>query len=396
MLVLCELQCVFFEHVEFNAAFIESIIKSKKYENEKIIFLAEEKHLLNVKKKLSNTKHKIYFEKINVANRNWLNYRRLVTDFFLIKKIIGFCKETEVKKIIFTSVNSSILISLKILLSFDNNTRCLAIIHGVLESIEKRPSLRPWEFFFWFKWAIKYFNRSNLQYIVLGEFIKKTLTKISPELALYVHAIDHPYIFKSEYIRDKQVNKSNTVCFGAIGVGSLQKGTNSFFKLAEELSFDKRNNKEAKFFLVGCIIDSVLKKYKTNKVYCCGNNKEIDRETFEKYLVKLDYAMFFYPPDSYKLTASGAFMDAITWGIPIIALKNPFFEYYFSKMGNIGYLCNDFAEIKKVVKKILEKDFSQKEYLLQRQNILTQREIFSVNTVGNRLRQVLDNNFGGE
>ena len=51
--------------------------------------------------------------------------------------------------------------------------------------------------------------------------------------------------------------------------------------------------------------------------------------------------MLLYNRESYKLTASGAILEAI-WNLkPIFAIKNAYFEYLFNKFGNIGELFDD-------------------------------------------------------
>ena len=44
MIIICEPQCIGFEHVEFNAALITLIQYA--YPNKKILFLSESEHLL--------------------------------------------------------------------------------------------------------------------------------------------------------------------------------------------------------------------------------------------------------------------------------------------------------------------------------------------------------------
>ena len=56
------------------------------------------------------------------------------------------------------------------------------------------------------------------------------------------------------------------------------------------------------------------------------------------YMSMLDYVIFLYPKDGYILRASGAIFDAIDNEKPILAIKNEYFNYLFSKYQEIGYL----------------------------------------------------------
>jgi len=72
----------------------------------------------------------------------------------------------------------------------------------------------------------------------------------------------------------------------------------------------------------------------------------IARADYERELARLDYVVFLYPPGSYTLTASGALLDALSLGKPVIALRNPYFEHCFSLLGDIGYLCGSVDELR--------------------------------------------------
>jgi hypothetical protein len=102
----------------------------------------------------------------------------------------------------------------------------------------------------------------------------------------------------------------------------------------------------------------------------------------------VDYAVFFYPADSYRLTASGAFFDALAFAKPLIAIRNPFFEHYFSRFGDIGYLCDDYAEVKKMVSDILMHG-SGGRYERQIKNLLRCRKSLSLEKIGETLAEII-------
>jgi hypothetical protein len=60
----------------------------------------------------------------------------------------------------------------------------------------------------------------------------------------------------------------------------------------------------------------------------------------------------FYPKEAYQFMPSGVFFDAIKLEKPIIAIRNSFFEYYFSLLGNIGFLVDDLVEMKVLIGKL--------------------------------------------
>ena len=54
-----------------------------------------------------------------------------------------------------------------------------------------------------------------------------------------------------------------------------------------------------------------------------------------------------------RLVASATFLDALSYVKPGIYLRNPYVEYYFEQMGDIGYLCDSYEEMREVVLAIL-------------------------------------------
>ena len=83
-----------------------------------------------------------------------------------------------------------------------------------------------------------------------------------------------------------------------------------------------------------------------------GKDETIPRTDFDKYINELNFILFLYPTNSYKLTASGAITDAIRLHIPILSLKNDFF---CDLIGNnsIGYLKDTIEELANTIRTII-------------------------------------------
>lgn len=79
------------------------------------------------------------------------------------------------------------------------------------------------------------------------------------------------------------------------------------------------------------------------------SSKLMPFHTYNAYIKSMDALLLLYDIDTYKLTASGAILEAIWNEKPIIALKNNYFCYLFNKYGNMGVLCNDIDELSQVV-----------------------------------------------
>ena len=91
---------------------------------------------------------------------------------------------------------------------------------------------------------------------------------------------------------------------------------------------------------------------------------------------QLDFILFFYNSETYRLTASGTIFDAISRKKPIIALRNDYFEYIFNKFGSIGYLVDSIEEMATLIQHIhsnkeiqQEFDFDEIQNMMSTENI---------------------------
>ena len=91
----------------------------------------------------------------------------------------------------------------------------------------------------------------------------------------------------------------------------------------------------------------------------------------------------------YQLTASGSFLDALSYIKPVIYLRNPYIEYYAEQMGDIGYQCSNYDDIRDTISSILER-FPEEKYKIQCNNILNNRKIFMPENLSTRLQSILN------
>lgn len=384
MIIICEPQCIGFEHVEVNMALLNVI--SIAFPNDKILFFGESTHLGYISNdihRLGLNLENIKFFPIKIPPRNFSNLRRLGMEISLVNKIGSIAKSNEPKMIIFLSVTSSGLTAIKLFLYGNKKLKFIVIPHNILETILNKPSVIPWEAPFWFRWVLMFGNKDNIRYLLLGPSIKDKLIVELPNLEKYVLSIDLPYPYNEQFDVIRR-NKSKVVTFGVLGVGGRHKGTDLFFKLAAEVSKVVTTN-NPKFILIGHIVHNDLKRKIPESVFVPSPDKPLTREDFDMYAKSIDYAVYPYNKDAYRLTASGAFFDAVYYAKPVIAIKNPFFEYYFKVMGNIGFLCDDYNQMKETIIGILNNDNTD-EYDIQANNIMNSRKQFTQTNLAEKLK----------
>jgi hypothetical protein len=287
--------------------------------------------------------------------------------------------------IIFCSVTSPGLISIKALLRKYRDIVCLVIPHDILQDVIRVPSLRLEREFFSLRFWMSFGNTPRLRYIVLGPLIEEGLKQYLPRVSSYTSSIDLPYFFSDDVGSESFAD--DAIHFGSYGVGSCGKRTDIFFRLAEEVQSAKTTYKPT-FTLIGYLLDKRLKDVPHRSVNIPSPDVPLDQEAYEKYSRFIDYALFFYKPNTYELRASAAILDAFSFLKPIIALKSPLSEYYFKKMGDMGYLCENYNAMRDTVLDILETRPTDR-YRQQQENILTHRAQFSPAGVSRRFRNLL-------
>lgn len=206
-----------------------------------------------------------------------------------------------------------------------------------------------------FAYAVKSFfkNQGNLVITLFyGDSIKSGLYSLLPVARKKNSiSIDHPYTYKGR-IKETAINQP--IVIASIGTGRIKKNSHFIYKLAEQCVSNIDSNK-LKIIQIGDISDEVL-MHSNKLVTNIGYNKGfIKPDVFESALFSANYFIYFFTDNSlYDLSPSGSFFDSIKYQTPIIALHNPFFDYYFEKLGNIGYLCDSIDEMSHIINEISE------------------------------------------
>lgn len=188
----------------------------------------------------------------------------------------------------------------------------------------------------------------GIYFSVLGDRVKENLgAYIDPyKMARFV-ALDHPYIFSR---RSKERRPAGApLRVGTAGAINRSKGLDrllAYAKLCNEKGLDVVVSHTGRIF--GAEPD--LARY----VALPDTEGELDRREYDQRLAGLDYMLFFYDTGSYRITASGAIMDALAAGTPIIALRNDYFEYLFGKFGAFGYLADTVGQMVSITEQLLD------------------------------------------
>lgn len=264
------------------------------------------------------------------------------------------------------------------------NKKIIIFCHGEMEGIVKDVRKEGFLHKLLIKLACNFFlNKSikissGLFFSVLGDDIKENIKKLIDENKIVSFiSVDHPYLFDHKY---NNVGDSAKMNLGTVGTMNKTKGLLNFFEFAKNMNPSLKE--KVNVYAIGAIRDANLFT-DTNIKLATKNNALLSREEFNKKVNELDYILFFYPSDSYIVTASGAIMDAIRFEKPIIALKNPYFEYIFKKFGVFGYLLNNIDEM---ILKVEDLVIGDSDYCIDFQRI---KNDFSPETISLQLKKEL-------
>lgn len=359
-------------HAEFNKAFLQTL----SFIYDEIVFWGEANHISVLAEYKYNKR--IVFNPIKITNYGSLK-GKITSVFREICNIERIKKENKSVDIFFSyGAAHSMLIAEKLL----RNRKVFYVQHGQIELINRNLSLLNLNHYI--LPALRKLPAKH-KIIVLADFIKDNLLKQCPYLEEKILSIDHPFISTDCKAENNDGKRDfSEINIGTIGVGTKDKGIELLNDLAS--SFRNKDTK-TNFYHIGRIYHDVNIDEKLVKLPFKSESL-IPREDFLQEISKLDFILFLYPKDSYKFTASGAIFDAFLLGKPVIALENDYFDYLFKKTANkIGFLCNDFEELKSQISKL--KSIGFEKYELLSRNSFEAIKVFSPEIVSGLLKKQL-------
>lgn len=342
-------------HLQVNSCFLE--IAADLFPEDKVVFNAERLHVEAVKKLCSKNKGLEYLsfqQYYDTRQYSWIN--RITGEAKQIYASLKLGRRSGVKTYIWTCLFPTGHLFLNLITRFFNSkARHIIILHGELELLKNGNRRKSERFLGWILRIALDISRHNTKYIVLGDRIKTHLRKyVTKAVDSRVVAILHPYKYDERSFLLKERKKSWV--FGAIGTQMLMKNSHFIFQLAEKLKQEVLN-REFQLITIGKILPEII-PFKNNLVDNRQTDTFVPQVIFEQEIANLDFVLFFYDNDAYQLCASGAIFEVIRMGLPVVSLYNDYFDWLFEKYGAFGFLCQNLEEMKSVLLKIQNGEFT--------------------------------------
>lgn len=381
---IVEPECRGFAHAEVNAAYLAAFALA--VPSARIAFHAEEGHLARVSGILESDglRDKIMPEPVKTPDPLRPVFRRFPLDWTLLHRIFHAAARDDGRPVIMLSVSGSNLIAAKLLLLIHRKIRCIVVVHGILEQIAGRPSLRPsrWiELPFWFRLVLPWMNSRRILYVLLSGSIRRNVLLSIPRMRRCTRIAHLPYRMAPETEDNGPARTKPS--FGHFGIVSGAKGAADMIRLLEE---GRAAGPEGgfEFHVVGHIREAGLWARLRDLGVFLPPLGPITGESYRERARRIDYAVFFYPRDSYRFTASAAFLDALSCVKPVIAMENDYFRYCFGVLGDIGYLCRDYDALRRKVLDLIKQPDPER-YRRQQRTIMEKRGLFGIDGVAREL-----------
>jgi len=186
------------------------------------------------------------------------------------------------------------------------------------------------------------------RFLVLEPAIKDALAELVPQAVARTDVLALP-VNVGEILPD-QILPRPPLRIGLVGQATRAKGVELFLDLASD--FRARYGTAIEFYLVGRVpVGSDLSAFAplAHEV----TMGEFPRADFVARLACLHYVLLPLQEEYYRLSPSGALMDAVTWLKPVIASRLPIVADLFKRFGDLGYLCDDDAGFRAALEDII-------------------------------------------
>lgn len=206
-----------------------------------------------------------------------------------------------------------------------------------------------------------YFNNRRrpapgLRFIVFGDVIRENLRPyLSRELMAALHSVDHPVMAAGGFAESGHGSCGECVDIGMAGIINAYKGADAYPPLAGSLRDDPR----LRFHAIGHFQCDPEPFRDAGIEVPADPSRPLPDHVFRREIENLDFLLFLYPTDTYRLIASGAILDSLRFRRPAIGLRTDYFDYLFRKFGTFGYLADNEEELRRLLRRSpeLAKDF---------------------------------------
>jgi hypothetical protein len=292
------------EHLTFNSLVISSLVQN----SSELISLASSKSHYEALGK-PNVRF-IALPVVSIVKRRFI--RKVLVELFAVLRAFAYAKRNGIRHSIFLSVFPPLLNFLPVIAKVLGISTTV-ILHGELEGLVDSSRMRITSFGYWVR---RFFDREGYRAVtcvVLSEGIYRRLLSLHPNSEGYVKWANHP-IDEHENLKNAQRDFD----VSTVGVATQKKHGLLFEKMADLARSGRR------VAHIGMTEPEIFDRYKEDIAFFCKPGEHLGQSEFLSALKRVKHAIFPYAHTSYKMTVSGAMLDAIACGCNVSSLTNDF------------------------------------------------------------------------
>jgi hypothetical protein len=350
MIVVCEPVRHGLEHQAVNSSMLNGLLEV--LTGEQVHFIADPSHLATLLPDISETNAtRLHTSAVSLPPRHAPPHRRFLDDVRMARYTLRLAREHAARAVIFFSVTQTLLFALSMLNTAAPRPTLFGIMHGGLAELAPRRGRLARFVPRGLRLAMSLATRRELRFVVLEEAIRSQLHRIAPRIAEKTLVLPHP--LPADVLPIAADPHEPPTRVGLLGLATPQKGLFKFAECARR--FAQTQPGQIEFHCIGRVhadareqVTSFLEYFRTQPA-----RAPLERARYRELLESMDYACFFFAGGHYDLTASGALLDCIAAGLPIIGRRNALLVSIESRFGPIGVLY-DHDEPDEAVRKAVE------------------------------------------
>ena len=287
-----------------------------------------------------------------VSKIRWI--RKILRECLTIVSIVRKAAKHNVSLIFFSSVSPFANYFIQLVLKYfvKSDVKVIITLHGELQLL-KSANLKMVDKVYaaCIRRALR-MKLPNRRFVVLNELIKSNLVAAGITDSSSIFEIPHPYDKRRAIARERYINSNHKMVFGHIGTAKLTKNSHLFFDLAKKNAASVISGQVA--FLISGQVFEEMKPFHNTHVEFRQSSSFVEAADYVEQCLMMDYAIFMYTDNQYSMISSGAIMDAIAFGIPIIGLKSTYLTYLFDLCHTKpGILCECYEDMTYYVQRLI-------------------------------------------
>lgn len=333
--------------------------------------------------------HEIAIPTVHRQQVNVASWRRFRQEFAALRAVLADVPRSEPCLIVLAQAAPTAAFAARLVGLIERRALGVQVVlHGFLNAILGWRSRLPWQRRFDLRGLLTAAPR-NVRFLALDPSIRAELVALIPAAEGRVDVLPLP-INRAETAAWRPVRLEPPIRIGLVGQTTAAKGIGPFLEAARLLK--ARYGDAVEFHVVGRRFPDTPKEALAVLARPIPEGW-MSRAEFVERIAPLHYVCLPLQPFYYRLSPSGALIDAITWLKPVVATDLPIVAEAFRQGGDIGERIGDPAQLPEVLAALIERADADR-YARQVEALRRLRDRRSPQALVPTYRDILERGFG--